>query len=80
MAACLDSWGIKHENGAIDEGDYSVPDADKVRETFTALIEQFESADVIVYLATAGLVMGETGSEWRGVTWPIVDEHGAADQ
>ena len=74
MSACLDSWGIEHENGAIGEGDYTVPDDAKLRETLGPLEEQFNRADLILYLATAGLVMGETGSEWRGVTWPIVDE------
>ena len=71
MAAFLDRWGIAHENGAIADGDGPAPDTDAVRDSVAALAERFDRADVRLYLAAAGLVMGE---DWQRATWTVVDE------
>jgi hypothetical protein len=71
MAAYLDSWSVPHANGEIESDDYKVPSADQVRETVTQLADRFDPRDTAIYLATAGLLMGD---EWRNATWPVVDE------
>lgn len=70
LAAFLDRWNVPHENGSIESDDYKVPSTDDVR-TAAKELTQFDPADVKIYLATAGLLMGE---EWRDSTWPVVDE------
>jgi hypothetical protein len=71
MAAFLDRWGIPHEKGAIADGDGRAPDLDAVRESVATLADRFDRVDVRLYLAAAGLVMGE---DWRRSTWAVVDE------
>jgi hypothetical protein len=68
LGAFLDRWGIPHENGSIEADEYRTPAEDEVRGAVTELA-QFDPLDVKIYLATAGLLMGE---EWRAVTWPVV--------
>lgn len=70
MAAFLDKWGVPHTNGSIDADEYKVPTNDDVRGAVNELTS-FDRRDVAVYLASAGLLMGD---EWRDATWPIVDE------
>jgi len=70
MAAFLDRWGVPHTNGAIESDEYKVPTADQVREAVHELAA-FDRRDVALYLASAGLLMGD---EWRAATWPVVDE------
>ena len=70
MGAFLDRWNIPHENGTIEADEYPVPNADHVREAVKAS-DQYDRRDVALYLATAGLLMGD---EWRESTWPVVDE------
>ncbi len=70
LAAFLDHWKIPHVNGSIESDDYSAPSADQVREAVREL-NTFPSRDVAIYLASAGLLMGE---DWRASTWPVVDE------
>jgi hypothetical protein len=69
MAAFLDRWNVPHENGSIEVDDYTVPTADQVRDAVKTL--DYDRADVIIYLATAGLLMADA---WRDATWPVVDE------
>ena len=69
MAAFLDRWGVPHVNGSIETDDYRVPSADAVRSAVHDL--NFESRDVALYLASAGLLMG---GEWADAAWPVVDE------
>ena len=71
LAAFLDGWNIPHENGTIESDDYSPPDADAVRSAMTALEGTFDRRDMLLYLATAGLLMG---GKWQEATWPVVDE------
>jgi len=70
LAAFLDAWKIPHENGSIETDEYKAPTTDEVRDAVTAL-SQFDRRDVAIYLATAGLLMGE---EWEKATTPVVEE------
>ena len=75
MGAFLDQWHIPHENGSIEADDYEPPDRAKVDEAVAALGERFSQQDILVYLASAGLIMGEGMDAWRESTWSYVDEH-----
>ena len=70
MGAFLDRWGIPHQDGAI-AGEAEAPNVEQVREAVAALAGGFERDELRLYLATAGLVMGDA---WRAATWPVVDE------
>jgi hypothetical protein len=70
MAAFLDRWGVPHVNGSIESDDYKPPSADAVRSAVREL-QNFDRRDVALYLASAGLLMGD---EWQKATWPVVDE------
>ena len=69
MAAFLDRWSIPHVNGSIEVDDYKTPSIAAVRDAVREL--NFDSRDVALYLASAGLLMGDL---WREVTWPVVEE------
>jgi hypothetical protein len=73
LAAFLDQWKIPHVNGSIEVDDYAAPSVDQVRSAVDAL-PAFQARDVAIYLASAGLLMGE---QWRTATWPVVDEMAA---
>ena len=73
MAAFLDTWAIPHEDGAIEQDDYPVPSREQVAEAVDTLGDRFDRGDMMLYLATAGLVMGGEGSDWRAATWPVVE-------
>lgn len=70
LGAFLDEWKIPHVNGSIETDDYAAPTVEQVRDAVRAL-DRFDPRDVAVYLATAGLLMGE---EWEKATTPVVDE------
>jgi hypothetical protein len=71
MAAFLDRWGVPHVNGSIESDDYKPPSVDAVRAAVSELRDRFDRRDVALYLASAGLLMGD---EWQKATWPVVDE------
>ena len=71
MGAFLDRWNVPHENGSIEVDDYTTPTTDQVRDAVKALENEYDRKDVLLYLATAGLLMAEG---WRDATWPVVDE------
>jgi hypothetical protein len=71
MGAFLDRWNVPHENGSIEADEYTVPNADQVRDAVSALESEYDRNDIRLYLATAGLLMEE---QWREATWPVVDE------
>jgi hypothetical protein len=72
MAAFLDRWQVPHDDGLVSEGGTPPPlDVEKVRAAVNELAGAFDPADVRLYLATAGLLMGD---EWRDAMWPVVDE------
>jgi hypothetical protein len=70
LAAFLDQWKIPHVNGSIESDDYAAPSVEQVRAAVSA-VDNFPPRDVAIYLASAGLLMGD---EWRAATWPVVDE------
>ena len=70
MAAFLDEWKIPHENGSIEADEYPTPSSDQIREAVNKLTS-YEQRDVALYLATAGLLMGD---DWRESAWPVVEE------
>ncbi len=70
MGAFLDRWGVPHTNGSIEADEYKVPAVDEVRAAVNELT-QYDRHDVALYLASAGLLMGD---DWRAATWPVVDE------
>ena len=71
MAAFLDRWNVPHENGSIEAEDYTPPTSDQVRDAVNEVGGQYDRRDVVLYLATAGLLMSE---DWEKATWPVVDE------
>jgi hypothetical protein len=71
MSAFLDRWGVPHEQGSIESDDYTPPTADQVREAATELEAEYGREEIVLYLATAGLLMG---GAWRDATWAIVEE------
>lgn len=73
LAAFLDFWKIEHVDGSIETDDYKIPGVPDVEGAVDALRSQFEVRDIILYLATAGLLMGQTEPRWRESTWPVVD-------
>jgi hypothetical protein len=71
MAAFLDRWGIAHTDGEIADPDAAAPSTADVRAAAEELTGTFDRRDVRLYLAAAGLLMGE---DWRRAAWPVVDE------
>jgi hypothetical protein len=71
LGAFLDLWNIPHQNGSIEVEEYKTPALGQVRDAVHQLESRYEKRDMALYLAAAGLLMGE---EWRGATWPVVDE------
>jgi hypothetical protein len=71
MAAFLDSWGIPHVDGSIEADDYTPPTREAVVNAVAALRGQFPLEDIVLYLATVGLLMGPA---WRDAAWPVVDD------
>jgi hypothetical protein len=71
MGAFLDRWNVPHQNGSIEADDYKAPTADEVRDAVNVLRAAYDENDIALYLATAGLLMGD---DWREATWPVVDE------
>jgi len=71
MAAFLDRWGVPHVNGSIESDDYTPPNAEAVRSAVRDFEERFDRRDIALYLASAGLLMGEA---WAEGAWPVVEE------
>lgn len=71
LSAFLDLWNIPHVNGSIEVDEYKMPSAGQVRDAVHQLESRYDKRDIAIYLATAGLLMGE---EWRDAAWPVVDE------
>ncbi len=72
LAAFLDAWGIPHQDGTIeDDADVQAPTVESVRGVAESQSTAFSEQEVDLYLATAGLLMGE---EWAAATWPVLDE------
>jgi hypothetical protein len=71
LGAFLDEWKIPHQDGTIEDDEVTAPSVEQVRAAAKALEGRFEADEVILYLATAGLLMGE---DWAATTWPVVEE------
>jgi hypothetical protein len=71
MAAFLDRWHVPHENGSIESDDYTPPTADQVRDAVRELEATYDKRDIALYLASAGLLMGD---KWAEATLPVVEE------
>ena len=71
MSALLDRWGIAPENGLISGEVGPAPDVEQVRAAAAEIGATFDRADVRLYLASAGLLMGD---DWREPMWTVVDE------
>ena len=52
MAAILDSLGIAHEDGLINEDNVSKPDAEKLKTAAGELTSKFPAEDVSLYFST----------------------------
>ena len=71
MAKFLDRWQIPHNEGSIEVDEYPTPTVEQVRDAARELQPEYDSRDIALYLASAGLLMGGT---WRDSAWPVVDE------
>lgn len=73
MAAFLDRWGVPHNEGLIEVEEYEVPSRPQVESAVGELDSKFPLREILLYLASVGLLMGEGMPEWREATWPVVD-------
>ena len=73
LAAFLDSWKIPHVDGSIEVEEYTIPTPAAVASSSASLRSRFPEADIALYLATAGLLMGREEPKWREATWPEVE-------
>ncbi len=80
MVAFLDRWGVPHENGVIEADAYRVPDTNAVEAALEELQGTWPLRKILLYLASAGLLMGEALPAWREATWPVVDRHATAGE
>jgi hypothetical protein len=74
LAAFLDEWKVPHVNGTIETDEYTAPSREDVERSVETLRSRFDLRDITVYLASLGLLMGESEKEWRQATWPVVDQ------
>lgn len=73
MGDLLDRWGIPHVNGTIEVEEYVAPTREKVEAAVNELSDKYSKRDLATYLATAGLLMGNSEKEWREAMWPVAD-------
>ena len=78
MIAFLDRWGVPHENGVIESDDYRIPDRAAVDAALQAIGQTTPLRRILLYLASAGLLMGDGLPAWRVATWPVVDRWSAS--
>jgi hypothetical protein len=73
LSAFLDAWKIPHVDGSIEAEEYPVPKPADVTKAAAALSKDYAREDIVLYLATAGLLMGHEQPAWREATWPEVE-------
>lgn len=73
LSAFLDAWKIPHVDGSIEAEEYPVPTPAEVTKAAAALSKSHAREDIVLYLATAGLLMGHETPAWREATWPEVE-------
>jgi hypothetical protein len=64
MGLFLDTLGLKHENGLIEDDD-AVPDVEKIGPAVAAIAEKYPAEDVSLYLSTLLCQDPETWGELR---------------
>jgi tetratricopeptide (TPR) repeat protein len=69
MGAFLEILGIPHDKGLIATETYPTPSIPQVQDAARQLSVQFPAEHIIVYLASAGLLM----PEWRTECWSSLD-------
>lgn len=74
MGFCLDAWGIKHDDGALD-GTQSAPSPDEARRVFPLALQRFPESHVRTYFAAQGYL---AAGGWRDAFWPLLDEPAAS--
>lgn len=74
MGAFLDHWGIPHADGIVEVDEHAPPTRAAAQSAARELRERFAPRDVVLYLATVGLLMESVAHGWAGATWPVVDE------
>jgi|CXWL01.1.fsa_nt_gi hypothetical protein len=72
LAACLDQWGVPHKDGLIEAEEPPIPSEEAIESSLPGLAERFPMPDLLLYLASAGLLMGDA---WAKACWPVVDRH-----
>ena len=65
MAAFLDSLGITHENGLINEENVQKPEPEKLKAAADELASKFPEADVRLYFST---LVSQDPDTWGGLT------------
>lgn len=78
MIAFLDRWGVPHESGVIEADDYPIPETRGVEAAIEELRQIYPLRKILLYLASAGLLMGDALPAWRDATWPVVDRYAAS--
>jgi hypothetical protein len=73
MAKFLDRWGVPHEQGLIEAEEYEVPSREQVTLSVAQLEPELSRTRILLYLASIGLLMGDSRPGWREATWPVVD-------
>lgn len=74
MAKFLDRWGVPHQDGLIEAEEYEIPSREAVARSADELEPELSRSRVLLYLASIGLLMGDSRPAWRDATWPVVDE------
>ena len=64
MAAFLDSLGIAHENGLINEENVTKPDAEKLKQAASELATKYPTEDVSLYFST---LVSQDPDTWGGL-------------
>ena len=65
MGEFLDSLGIAHENGLINEDAVAKPDAETVRTAAARLVEKYPGEDVSLYFST---LVSQDPETWEALT------------
>jgi hypothetical protein len=65
MGSFLDSLGIAHENGLINEENVTAPDAEKIRAAAAELADKYPAEDVALYFST---LISQDPETWAELT------------
>ena len=62
----------------IESDEYPVPDRAAVEAALDEMRSTIPLRRILLYLASAGLLMGDGLPAWRDATWPVVDRWSAS--